>query len=451
LAGKVFKNRKNEVLQVPSKDELTNGVVMDGCSGCTLKGIDWDLSKMKAGVKALHVKNGIDNKFEDIKFHDRTNGGVIMVLDGPKTDDNTLKNITWENISSKDKNGAEPLRIGNSDVSHIWFQTYCENLVFKNIETKEPEILSIKSCGNTISGGHVENCTGMITVRHGHTNTIEKVTFEGQGGIRLYGKNNKVEGTEHRNNHSPSDDFPPIAVVNGSSLQDPNEAAGLEPREQAEDGHATYTQVKNGSISQCKFINCDKAIVWGRDKNSKDPFKPIGVKVAGNEFIDEEGGGMIAVSFEGKSSSKGNFFMDNHYKGKVVVAESIRDGFSKMTANDVDPIVVPDPVVPDTGHQPPPVNPGPTKPEPDPIIEPAEEVTPKPQVCQVCGKEGAKGKATLYLCTDDLQGDIIMDGKRTSIPNEFQRWWAGMKEKQRKGEIKFAKQIEQEEIDNAEG
>lgn len=423
---------------IPKGSKITEPVTLDNCENCTLEDIDFDLSKMPAGKKALYVKNGKGNKFINLRFHGRRTGGVIMCLDGPRTKDNELVNIEWRDIETKEKNGAEPLRLGNSTVSHCWFQTYCKDLKFYGIRTTEPELVSIKSCGNTLEDGIVEDCTGMVTVRHGHSNTIKSWAFSGQGGIRVYGKNNAIEENIHKDNQSSA--YPPLAVVNGNTLVDPNEKAGLDTDQQAQDGHATYTQAKNGHVSNCTFVDCSKAIVWGRDKNPKTkyPFTPIGVKVMGNTFKGLKRK-TVAVSFEGGSSSAKNFFSDNFYDGKVEIPKSIEEGFSKaQSATTSDPIITEDDLEMSA-----PTNPneesGVVGASPDPVEQPVEEE--EGQVCQACGKQDAKSKMSLYFCSEDINSPELI--------NQVNKLWGQIKQKIASGEISLGTQIEEQEIEQA--
>ncbi|MFI3252389.1 MAG: polysaccharide lyase 6 family protein [bacterium] len=69
-------------------------------------------------------------------------------------------------------NGLEAMRLGSSSVSTWYTCALIEYNVFEDIST-EPELISVKSCGNVIRGNVVINCDSAITLRHGTENIVD--------------------------------------------------------------------------------------------------------------------------------------------------------------------------------------------------------------------------------------------------------------------------------------
>jgi len=94
-------------------------------------------------------------------------------------------------------NGGETLRIGTSFVSKRNSRTLVEENLFEKC-SGEVEIISIKSCENTIKNNTFVACEGGLTLRHGDRNHVIGNIIDGQnhpatGGIRIINAGHVVE------------------------------------------------------------------------------------------------------------------------------------------------------------------------------------------------------------------------------------------------------------------
>lgn len=257
--------------------------------------------------------------------------------------------------------------------------------------------------------------TCSIVVRHGFGNTIQDNHFEGEGGIRVHGKDNKILRNHHKNNRS--EDFPPLSLVNGN-VEDEN----LE---------AQYAQVRNCLVEGNTYEDCKFAVMWGRDRDEEKrrKHKPEGVQFIKNKIIAVNKRCTI-IQFHGATPKK-NTFADNEIFGtKARIDDRIKNGFKKGDVNQPDPIIVPSTEEEEgegEGEQSSVVIP--QQPETEPAIQPTPEDEPYVRLCQLCGKEEARMKLVIYSCTPhaevarpDLQ-KLLTDlkakvGKEISIEEE---------------------------------
>lgn len=166
-------------------------------------------------------------------------------------------------------NGGETIRIGTSTWSFHDSFTKVDANIFARCNG-ETEIVSVKSCKNTISNNLFYESVGTLTLRHGNNNEVFGNIFignqiENTGGIRIIGENHNVynnylqglTGTGLRAAISVMDGLPnPILV--------------------------SHWQVKNAKIIANTIIDCKEAISLGAGKNAERILAPQKVTVANN-------------------------------------------------------------------------------------------------------------------------------------------------------------------------
>jgi len=330
----------------------------------------------------LHLSDCRGCKVSKCKFHDKNTVGVALKIDGPKTKGNIVEDCEWSNLTYSEGNGGEPVRLGNSRVSHLFLDNIVRNCRFKGLSA-DVETISIKSCGNIIERCIQENCKSSFVIRHGHTNTIQDNEFIGEGGIRVYGKDNKILRNHFNDNKSKQ--FPPLTLVNGNTKDEPNEGAPGSGK-----GHAAYTQVRNCEITGNTFENCNKCVVWGRDPRT---FKPQGVKFRNNKVIADKVRSLV-IEFSGGAKPEGNDLADNELVGtKARIGSKIAKAFTGIQ-------IQPEPE-PEEEEEEPEVPPVviPHQPETDPATQPTPESEPYVRLCQLCGREEARKKLVIYVCS----------------------------------------------------
>jgi len=275
---------------------------MDDCRECNVAYCDLQYDKAETDV--FNLKDGIANVMQKCKFHDKKTKGLFLKIHGEKTRDNIIESSEFWGHTFNKENGGEPVRVGNSSVGHIFFNTTFRYCHFHDLKA-DVETISIKSCGNHIYRCLHENNESSIVVRHGHTNTIEECVFRGSGGIRVYGKDNKILRNHLSDNRSEK--FPPLTLVNGDR----------ENERGTGDSHADYTQVRNNEIIGNVFVNCTPiCVIWGRD-NGDRKFKPTQNKFLDNIIIAEGEVKSKALEFSAGAAVGNNGFANNVIYGNV--------------------------------------------------------------------------------------------------------------------------------------
>lgn len=354
LKGKIIKER----------------VKLSGLQNCIIENVDFCSNEADHMVQASDLRGCI---FKKCKFHGKSTVGCAVNMTGTKTKDNIFEECEWYDLSYNAGNGGEPLRLGLSKQANLFFNTKVRKCSFRNLNA-DVESVSIKSCGNTVELCKHENCKSSIVVRHGHTNTIQSNEFIGEGGIRLYGKDNKILNNHFKDNKSTR--FPPLSLVNGNKKD--------------EDLSADYTQVRNNLIQGNVFENCGpKCIVWGRDSNT---FKPEGCQFLENRIIADKVESNV-IEFSGGATPDKNTFVDNVIKGsKAKIDSRVKSAFKKDDMTQPDPVIVVQP--------PPVVEEEPVKPEEEepPVVVPTPDNDPVAHRCGIHRHAEAKNLLKIYTC-----------------------------------------------------
>jgi len=149
----------------------------------------------------IGLYHGSNNRIDNNYFGFKMVYGVVLFTD-PR---NAPANIPGNHIiernffghrPSRPDNGAETMRLGDSERSHWSTGTIVrENIFFRT--DGEIEIISIKSCDNVIEGNLFFEARGQVTLRHGHRNTVRNNVFIGNGvpqtsGVRVLNSDQRV-------------------------------------------------------------------------------------------------------------------------------------------------------------------------------------------------------------------------------------------------------------------
>ena len=335
----------------------------------------------------VNVKSGKNITFRKCKFHGKSTEGVVLNITGNETKGVIVEDCEFFDLTSKVDNGGETIRLGLSDQANKEFNCIVRGCKFDKIRTKEPELISIKSVGNLVEKNMFNDNTCSVVIRHGFDNTIQDNIFEGEGGIRVHGKGNKVLRNQHKNNRSA--DYPPLSLVNGN-VKDENL-------------QAQYAQVRDLLVEGNTYEDCKFAVLWGRDRKDekKRKFKPKGVTFIKNKIIAANRPCTV-MQFHG-AKPKDDTLADNVILGtKAMIEDRIKNAFKKGDVNQPDPVIVP-PIEEEEGEEgeegeePPVVIP--PQPETEPETQPTPEDEPYVRMCQFCGREEARKKLVIYSCS----------------------------------------------------
>jgi len=213
---------------------------------------------------------GNRNRVDHCYFEGKTNQGpTLVVWLSDKPNYHQIDHNYFGPRPDIGGNGGETIRIGTSTWSFHDSFTKVDANIFAHCDG-ETEIVSVKSCKNTISNNLFFESVGTLTLRHGNNNEVFGNVFIGNkiantGGIRVIGENHKVHhnylqgltGTGLRAAISVMDGLPnPILV--------------------------SHWQVKNAEITANTIVDCKEAFSIGAGKNSDRILAPQKVVITNN-------------------------------------------------------------------------------------------------------------------------------------------------------------------------
>lgn len=157
-------------------------------------------------ASALPLRSGY-NRIDHNIFDGKTQAGNYIRMDGninQQSQYDTIDHNHFKNNGPRADNEKESIRVGVSTLSKSSGFTLIEYNLFEDCDG-DPEIVSIKSCDNTIRYNTFVRCLGTLCLRQGFRSTAEGNYFFGDnktgtfnggtigaGGIRVYGKDHKI-------------------------------------------------------------------------------------------------------------------------------------------------------------------------------------------------------------------------------------------------------------------
>lgn len=193
-------------------------------------------------------------------------------------------------------NGGETIRVGVSTYSLTNSKTIVEDNYFYRC-SGEVEIISIKSCENTIRRNVFYECEGGLVMRHGNRNLIEGNYFIGNnkpntGGVRVINAGHRVVNNYFENLKGVGFRSA-LTVMNGV----PNSAINR------------YHQVKDVLIAFNTFVNCDYITLAAGSDNERTA-SPLSTSMINNVFITSNEYGL----YKAEGDISGITFKDNQVK-----------------------------------------------------------------------------------------------------------------------------------------
>lgn len=243
-------------------------------SHCTLKNttvLDYNPGNKEVDYKWVSLY-GTHNTVANCEFSGKTHSGTTLVV---WLDENPNHHIITRNYFGHrpelGTNGGETIRIGTSHWSMHTSNTIVTNNIFDNCDG-EIEIISVKSCHNTIEDNLFYECSGTLTLRHGNDNIIRNNFFIGNekansGGIRVIGERHLVEGNY-------------LYKLTGKSLR-----ASLSIMNAVENPELNeYFQVQDAQAKNNIVVGCTEGIVIGAGANTTRTVVPKNLTIQGNIF-----------------------------------------------------------------------------------------------------------------------------------------------------------------------
>ncbi len=144
--------------------------------------------------------NSHHNRVDRCIFSNKSQPGNFITIDGDsaghQSQHDRIDHNLFRDIAPRATNEKEAVRIGWSELSLSSGFTILENNYFERCDG-DPEIVSIKSCDNTVRNNTIVDSMGSLSLRHGnrssvHGNVIIGRGREGCGGIRVYGDDHRI-------------------------------------------------------------------------------------------------------------------------------------------------------------------------------------------------------------------------------------------------------------------
>ncbi len=300
----------------------------------------------EAGIESRWVSvYGTHNRIDHCYFGGkRSRGTTVVVWVRDEVEGHRIDHNHFGPRPELGKNGGETIRIGTSDVSELTSGTIVEDNFFYRCDG-EAEIISNKSCDNIYRHNVFEECSGTLTLRHGHQCRVDGNVFlgktqRGTGGVRIIGRdhvvvNNYFEGLRGDAERAA------ICMMNGI----PNGSL---------DG---YAPVSNAVVSHNTFVDCKVSLELGVGAGKKQSANPADCRVTHNAFLPGKWALFrihstpIRFVWEGnKQEPRGNdqdqpvqferidLRLERASDGllRPVQADSIRTSFKSTVASDID-------------------------------------------------------------------------------------------------------------------
>lgn len=148
------------------------------------------------------------NRIDHNIFKNKDHLGHYITIDGTNSEQQSqydrIDHNYFKNNGPRATNEQESIRIGWSEMSQSSGYTTVEFNLFEDCDG-DPEIVSVKSCDNTIRHNTFISSYGTLSLRHGNRNRVEGNYFFGNGkaigtsetGSTLYTGGIRIYGTDH--------------------------------------------------------------------------------------------------------------------------------------------------------------------------------------------------------------------------------------------------------------
>ena len=267
VSGFVFRNcgEISDVMQLRSHSER----LAHHCrvTECAFEHTEGNPSAMKSRWLSLY---GTHNRVDHCFFEGKVNHGTTLVVwVGEQPGEHRIDHNHFGERPPLGRNGGETIRIGTSDVSERIERSVVENNYFFRCDG-EAEIVSNKSCGNVYRHNVFDECSGALTLRHGHACVVDGNVFlgrqkSGTGGVRIIGSdhvvtNNYMEGLRGDAERAA------LSMMNGV----PNSPLDL------------YSPVRNAIVRYNTFVDCKVTMEFGVGAGQEQSVPPRNCQITHN-------------------------------------------------------------------------------------------------------------------------------------------------------------------------
>lgn len=227
---------------------------------------------------AISYHNRIDhNLFENKSFP-----GNFITIDG--TPDPTYISSQYDRIDHnhfklnqpRAVNEKESIRVGWSELSKTSGFTVVEHNLFEDCDG-DPEIISVKTCDDTVRYNTFIRCAGTLSLRHGNRSSVYGNYFLGEnksgtGGIRIYGDDHIIYNNYFEGLTGTTWDAP-ITLTNGDA-----DSGSL----------SKHFRINRAIIVHNTLVNNNHNIEIGFTNNGKYSKPPRDLTIADNLIVAKE-------------------------------------------------------------------------------------------------------------------------------------------------------------------
>ncbi len=228
-------------------------------------------------IKSYIILSGRYNRVDHCSLLGKLNLGVTLLVnlngEGCLENHHRIDHNYFGTRSVYGSNGAETMRIGTSQQSYFPSNTVVEDNLFERC-SGEVEVISVKSCDNTVRGNVFLECGGVVALRHGKRNIVENNIFIGNnkrntGGVRIVDEGHRVEGNIFYE-LAGERFFSALGIMNGVPNSLPNR----------------YVRAQSVEIKTTVFFRC-RCLEVGAGKGSERTEAPTGIVFDGNRIINK--------------------------------------------------------------------------------------------------------------------------------------------------------------------
>ncbi len=219
---------------------------------------------------------GTNNRIDHCFFAGKKGRGTTVVVWGG--DEHGNHRIDHNYFGPRPKlgqNGGETIRIGTSEVSELTSGTIVDENYFRHCDG-EAEIISNKSCDNIYQHNVFDECSGALTLRHGHRCRVDGNVFLGRkspgtGGVRVIGRdhivtNNYFEGLRGDAERAA------ISLMNGVPNGELN----------------SYAPVVGTIVSHNTLVDCKVTLELGLGASEQQSASPVDCRISHNAVQPEK-------------------------------------------------------------------------------------------------------------------------------------------------------------------
>jgi poly(beta-D-mannuronate) lyase len=181
----------------------STAVLLDGSNHIQVTRSSFALAATGGDLIWLQVSgsNSHHNRIDHNDFGNKSDTGPLIAYQGDGNGNVSQHDVIeynyFHDVGPWVSNGKETIRLGLSGISLSNGYNVVQYNLFENTDG-EPEIVSVKSSGNTVRYNTFKTSKGGLTSRHGHNNSFYGNFFLGDGvesaqdGIRVYGNDHKI-------------------------------------------------------------------------------------------------------------------------------------------------------------------------------------------------------------------------------------------------------------------